>query len=89
MVKVLFYDMYRANDAGVEGHPQQVMKGLGVTYKLSVPQSISDRWEFWDYSNAPDPLPSYLRAEEMDPFDRIGWGLSKDMAEALVQGAGS
>lgn len=79
-VKGLIYSMYEAP----QGHPQQVMKELGITYALSVPQSMFDCWEFFLPENVPNKLPKYLKWFECDPMERIGWGLSKEKAEHLI-----
>lgn len=66
-------------------HPQKVMKELGITYQISVPQSISDSWEFWNCQNVPDELPKYIEEKHWNPLERIGWGLSQEMAESIIK----
>lgn len=63
-----------------KGHPQKVMKELGIEYLIAVPQSINDTWEFWGCSNVPSELPLYLKAAPRDisPEKHIGWGLSQE-----------
>lgn len=70
---------------GVDKHPQLVMKELGITYRHSTPQSISDEWWFWNCENIPDVLPKYLRVLNINPFDAIGYGLSQQDAEKISQ----
>ena len=41
-------------------HPQDVMKKLGITYTVAVPQSIADMWQFWGCENVPENLPEFL-----------------------------
>lgn len=66
-----------------EGHPQEIMEKLNITYQHSTPQSIADQWWFWNCKNIPDPLPPYLDVLTADPMEMIGWGLSKEMAEEI------
>jgi hypothetical protein len=73
------------------GHPQQVIKDLGITYQHATPQSIGDQWWFWNCENIPEILPeyiteltSYLDGKPLDPMSCIGYGLSKEDAEAIV-----
>lgn len=65
------------------GHPQVVMKSLGITYQHATPQSIGDQWWFWNCENIPDPLPEYLSELGIEPHEAIGYGLSAEMAEAI------
>ena len=62
------------------GHPQQVMKELGITYQHATPQSIGDQWWFWNCQNVPDPLPDYITVLDVTPSDAIGFGLNKEDA---------
>lgn len=75
--------MYRMGTTGLVGHPQRVMKELGITYLHSVTQSISDTWEFWCCENVPENLPSGIEVKDWNPMDRIGWGLGQEMAEKI------
>ena len=43
-MKHLKYDLYNAIG---KDHPQEVMKELGIDYKLAVPQSMGDQWWFF------------------------------------------
>ena len=83
MKKYLNFDLQTADRAGATKHPQHVMQDLGITYQKAVPQSMSDSWQFWNCENIPDPLPEYLTAHEGDPMEYIGYGLSREMAEAI------
>lgn len=68
----------------VKAHPQQVMKSLGITYEQVVPNSLYDRWWFFNCKNIPTPLPSYLKSFEesgIEAKDCVGHGLSKEDAE--------
>ena len=80
----LLFNMRRAYDSGATDHPQEEMKKLGITYQHATPQSISDSWWFWNCENIPDPLPSYLSVLNIDPIKSIGWGLSQEQAEAII-----
>ena len=79
----LIFLMQNAHESGLKGHPQKVMKDLGITYQYSVPQSLNDTWEFWNCENIPDDLPSALKKKDWNPMDRIGWGLSQETAEKI------
>jgi hypothetical protein len=69
---------------GYDEHPQQTMKRLGITYQHSTPQSIGDQWWFWNCENVPNPLPEHFSILECkDPFEMVGWGLSKEDAEKI------
>ena len=83
MYEHLSYDMIGAHLAGVKDHPQKVMKDLGIGYEKSVPQSIADSWQFFNVTNLPENLPSYLEAVDYEPLDYIGFGLSEDDARKL------
>lgn len=65
-------------------HPQQVMKKLGITYQHATPQSIADQWWFWNCENIPAELPNFLTLLNLDPFECIGHGLSKEHAEMIA-----
>lgn len=79
----LIFCMYKASQIGLKGHPQKVMRDLGITYQYSVSQSISDSWEFWNCENIPEEMPEALRVANWNPMERIGWGLSQEMAEKI------
>lgn len=79
----LRYDLMTAMMEGEDRHAQKVMKALGITYQHSVPQSISDSWEFWNCENVPDELPKQLKLMTHDPMKRVGWGLSQKTAEEI------
>lgn len=66
-----------------QGHPQDVMRGLGITYQHATPQSIVDQWWFWNCENVPDALPPYLEEMDLDPMKCIGYGLSREDAEKI------
>ena len=80
----LSYCMRSADEAGVTGHPQQVMRQLGITYQHATPQSMNDSWWFWNCENIPNPLPVYLSDLKIkDPHDYVGYGLLKEDADAI------
>ena len=68
---------------GKAEHPVKQMKNLGITYQHGTPQSIGNRWIFWNCSNIPDPLPTYLSVEALHPISHIGFGLSEDLAKSI------
>lgn len=85
-VKVLIYCMIEAyEDVNFREHPQDVMKKLGIKYYHAVPQSLNDSWEFWLPKNIPDSLPSFLNIVELNPFDRVGWGLDEKLAKLIYE----
>jgi hypothetical protein len=61
----LFFDMQDADEAGFKGHPQQVMKDIGLdSYIAATPFTIECGWmfEFSDDVQVPNPLPwSFLK----------------------------
>ena len=86
MAKLLHFCMLTAGiDCKENRHPQLVMRELGITYQHSVPQSISDSWEFWNCENVPAELPPYLALRDWDPMKRIGWGLSAETAKLIAE----
>lgn len=85
----LRYDLWSAQEGGVRGHAQHVMRELGITYQYATPQSIADQWWFWNCANIPNPLPPYLTVLNIDPLDAIGNGLSKDLAESIKNAEGA
>lgn len=66
-----------------QGHAQDVMKELGITYQHATPQSMGDQWWFWNCENIPDPLPPFLSVANLNPMECIGWGLSQEMAKKI------
>lgn len=64
-------------------HAQTVMKELGITYSHATPQSLGDQFWFWNCKSVPDDLPGYITDLNINPMDAIGFGLSRDTAEAL------
>lgn len=79
----LRFCMWTAYESGAKNHPQQVMKELGITYQHATPQSMGDQWWFWNCENMPKELPEYLKVTDWNPMEMIGWGLSKEVAEAI------
>ncbi|MDH3325877.1 MAG: hypothetical protein OEM38_04065 [Gammaproteobacteria bacterium] len=80
----LRFDCLWAPYSGVtQGHPQAVMKELGITYQHATPQSIADQWWFWNCENIPDELPQFLEEMNNDPMTCIGFGLSEETAEKI------
>lgn len=76
----LRYDLYTAP----QGHPQTVMKNLGVRYLHATPQSIADQWWFWCCEGVPSPLPPYLSDLGVNPHDAVGYGLSQEVADEIA-----
>lgn len=62
------------------GHPQEVLKKLGITYTVAVPQSLYDCWQLWGCENIPEKLPEFLRVKDYgDPR-----GVRKCLSEAQI-----
>lgn len=59
----------------VSKHAQLIMKDIGITYALAVPQSISDAWWFFGCRSIPYPLPSYLSIIPTEIEELVGYGL--------------
>jgi hypothetical protein len=76
--------MITAFKLDVNNHPQEIMKDLGITYQHCTPQSISDEWWFWNCKNIPTILPEYLCILDINPTDCIGWGLSEQKANEII-----
>jgi len=83
MAKHLKFDTRTAYESNQLGHPQHVMKELGITYQHATPQSICDQWWFWNCENIPESLPLFLKVADWNPMEMIGWGLSKELAEKI------
>jgi hypothetical protein len=80
--------MNTACEVGEPGHPQAVMKRLGITYLDATPQSIADQWWFWCCSNVPDELPEYLSELKVKPRNAVGNGLSAEDADKIEAAMG-
>lgn len=85
MKKQLTLHMIGQHMAGVEGHPQEIMKNLGINYEHATPQSMDDCWWFWNCTNIPEDLPDFIVHCDRDPIDCIGWGLSESKAFELKE----
>lgn len=60
------------------------MKELGIAYTHSTPQSLGDQFWFWNCSNIPENLPSYItELETKDPMEFVGWGLNEEEAKEI------
>lgn len=68
------------------GHPQKIMKDLGIEYQHATPQSLYEQWWFWNCENIPEPLPEYLSILKLEPIEAIGYGLSVEDAANIVNG---
>lgn len=83
----LRFDMIAAHYAGVEGHPQKVMRDLGITYIHATPHSIADQWWFWGCSVEENtPLPEHLSHLDINPEDCVGFGLSPEDVKKIIGG---
>jgi hypothetical protein len=61
-VGFLRVDLYETTE-----HPQAILKRLGITYQVAVPQSLLDCWHFWNCENVPDELPACINIREREP----------------------
>lgn len=69
-----------------DGHPQKIMRDIGITYSKSTPDSMNDRWVFWNCKNIPHDLPKFLRLlpSGFDPLLMVGHGLSSEDAKDIA-----
>ena len=72
MKNCLRFCMMEQHYAQVKGHPQEVMRNLGIKYKYAIPQSLGDQWWFIDCEYNCE-LPSYLTVMEFTDEDREHW----------------
>ena len=84
----LVFDLRTAYEAGFKDHPEKVMRQIGVDYTHSTPQTIYDKWIFWNCRALPriqpEPLPAFLiPLTNKDPFYWVGFGLSLKDAEDI------
>ncbi len=80
-MKHLRYDMFLSRK-----FPVKDMKELGITYQHVTGQSMADQVWFWNCDNVPANLPEYITELKIDPYDAIGYGLSKSDADKIVEG---
>ena len=75
--------------AKLPGHPQEIMRNLGITYSRATPQSVSDGWLFWNCINVPKVLPRFIKMLPVgqgfndDVYSFVGHGISQKMAEDI------
>ena len=67
----------------ISGHPQDVMKALGITYQHATPQSMYDQWWFWNCEDIPEDAPEFLSELKLDPMECVGNGLSLVTAKRI------
>lgn len=78
MIRVSMYDL--------DCHAQTLMKNLGITYQLAVPQSLYDCWLFFMCEYDPEKWDDSLTViNELDPFALVGHGLSYKDAENITK----
>jgi len=65
-------DMRGQDEAGKEGHPEEVMSFFGIKYEHAIPQSVGDQWWFIDCEYDMD-LPSYITIMEFSDEEREHW----------------
>lgn len=60
---------YQVDVAGYEcefRHPQEVMRELGITYELAIPQSLGEQW--WLFNCTHRELPKFIIEMKADPW---------------------
>lgn len=71
-------------------HAQLIMRDLGITYQLAVPQSMADCWWFFNCENVPESLPEYVYIRDFGDLGRlVGRGLSDKNVDALLEARNS
>lgn len=65
-MKHLRYDSMDAGFSGENQHAQTVMRKLGITYELAIPQSMGDQW--WFFNCQFTELPKYITEMECDEW---------------------
>jgi len=67
-------------------HPQVIMKDLGISYQITVPQSIADCWWFLGCERVPNMLPKCLsKLSVPDYYGLVGHGLTVGDANQLTE----
>ena len=70
----------------IDCHAQTFMKHIGASYGIAVPQSIADCWQFYMCEYDTEKMPDFVRIDAyVDPFKRVGWGLSEENATKIDQ----
>ena len=78
---VITVSLYR-----IDCHAQTFMKSIGASYGIGVPQSIADCWQFYMCEYDAEKMPDFVKIDVyVDPFKRIGWGLSEQNAKEIDQ----
>lgn len=54
------FDMWAQAEAKANGHPEAIVKDLGITWEHSWCTPVADRWTFTNCQNVPDELPGFL-----------------------------
>lgn len=63
-MKHLRYDCISAYYDGENRHPQEVLRSLGITYEVAIPQSICDQW--WLFNCQYSHLPKFITEMKLD-----------------------
>ena len=80
-LKFDYIDAYHCNE---KRHAIEVLNELGITYQHSTPQTICDQFWFWNCENIPVKLPNYITILNCNPFEMIGFGLSEQQAQKII-----
>lgn len=81
----LIFDMQQAFYVGIDEHPVEVMHNLNIKYSHRTPQSMGNRWIFWNCTNLPETLPNYLYSSQFESDDVIGYGLNEKLSNEIKQ----
>jgi hypothetical protein len=65
----------------------QIVRDLGLTYSLWVPQTLYDQIWLFNCDNLPDPFPPFISEITESPRSLIGYGLSAQDAEDVIRRA--
>lgn len=62
---------------GDKRHATEVMRDLGITYRVATPQSMGACWHFWRCEGIPAKMPAFIAEMDLKPREMIGHGLSQ------------
>lgn len=75
--------MQGAYESGMLGHPQNILKAIGIKAMKHVPQTMGDCWDFWNCKDIPEKLPEYISVRPFLSPIEVRWGLSEKEAVEL------
>lgn len=62
-----------------------MLSKIGITYKIGVPQAISDSWMLFYCDNVPEDLPKGISVVECSISDYIGCGVDDETAKKMIE----